>query len=175
MEGHFLQKARRRALSPRSKPTSLGTKKSFPASSQLLECPSWASGRPLVRGPALRTGWWKDYADDKPQGYQAVALHPRIKLCEWLTGKAQEDWVTGKGCHLFIYFPPSVTNAKNRASPESRSPREQGEFDTILIGERLTSLVSIWQTMGKSPQLGWERTQGEYRQEPPTPWRPTVS
>lgn len=89
-------------------------------------------------GPVLRTAWWKDYADDKTPRYQAVAIYPGIKLCEWLTGKAQEDWVTGKGCHLFIYFSPSVTNSKNRPLLESWSPREQEEHCKILIGEQLT-------------------------------------
>lgn len=92
---------------------------------------------PLALGSVLRAAQWKDYAQDKPPNYQAVAIHPRIMSCEWLTGKTQGDWVTGKGCHLFIYFPPCVTNSKNRPLVGSRSTREQEEFCTILIGEQL--------------------------------------
>lgn len=94
--------------------------------------------QPFALGPALGTARWKDYTDDKPQGYQAVAIYPRIMLCEWLTGKTQGDRVTGKGCHLFIYFPPCVTNSKNRPLLGSRRTREQEEFCKILIGEQLT-------------------------------------
>ena len=75
-----------------------------------------------------RTAPWKDYADNKPQSYQAVAIYPGIMLCEWLTGKAQGDLVTGKGCHLFIYFPPCLTNSKNRPLFGNRSTRQQEDF-----------------------------------------------
>lgn len=93
-----------------SKPTFLVQRGSFPASSQLLECPRGEQG-PFTSGPALRTTRWKDYADDKPQSHQAVTIYPGIMLCEWRTGKTQGDRVTGKGCNLFIYFPPWVTNS----------------------------------------------------------------
>lgn len=86
---------------------------------------------PSILSFGLCTTWtapWKDYADNKPQSYQAVAIYPGIMLCEWLTGKAQGDLVTGKGCHLFIYFPPCVTNSKNRPLFGNRSTREQEEF-----------------------------------------------
>lgn len=112
-----------------SKPTFFGTKKSFPSSSQQLECSFWGMFLLfLALGSVLRMARWKDFADDKPQSYQAVAIYPGIILCEWLTGKTQGDLVTGKGCHLFIYFPPQVTNSKNRQPFGNRSTREQEEF-----------------------------------------------
>lgn len=106
----------------------------FPATWVPLPGEQW----PFTLGPVLRGAWWKDYADAKTQSYQAVATRPGIMLCEWLTGKTQGDRVTGKGCHLFIYFPLCVTNSKNRPLFGSQSTREQEEFCKILIGEQLT-------------------------------------
>lgn len=83
--------------------------------------PLGVSGGPLAGGPSLRTALWKDYADAKPPGHQAVTIYPPgVMWCEWPTGKTQGDRVTGKGCHLFIYFPPWVTNSSNRPLLESQ-------------------------------------------------------
>lgn len=115
------QSSKWRGISSRKQNTRLSTLQSkptvflvqrgvFPPLPSYLSAPRGKQG-PLALGLALRTARWKDYADDKAQSHRAVAIQPRIMLCEWLTAKTQGDRVTGKGRHLFIYFPPWVTNS----------------------------------------------------------------
>jgi len=48
------------------------------------------------------SGEWNNNKISFLKYYQIPIISPRIKLCEWATGKTQESPITGKSCDLFI-------------------------------------------------------------------------